>query len=127
VGMISQTQDEACVATFARLPFVNGGTYALLGGRPHPRAYGTYPRFLGRYLRDERIVSLEEMIRKLTSQAARAMNLRGVGALCPGYAADLVAFDPERVRDRATFAEPMIAPEGIAYVVVRGSVAVDGG
>jgi N-acyl-D-amino-acid deacylase len=127
VGMISHSQNEACVRAFARLPFVNGGTDALLGGRPHPRAYGTYPRFLGRFVREERLLSLEEMVRKLTSQAARAMNLRGVGEVKPGYAADLAVFDAARIEDRATFAEPMASPEGISYVVVRGQVAVEAG
>jgi N-acyl-D-amino-acid deacylase len=127
VGMISHSQSEEVVERFMRLPYVNGCTDGLLGGRPHPRAYGTFPRFLGRYVRERQVVPLEEMIRKLSAQAAKAMNLTEVGEVRPGSSADLVAFDPERVADTATFEKPIAFPVGVAHVVVRGAIAVKNG
>lgn len=127
VGMVTHSQSEEVVRRFMRLPYVNGCTDGLLGGRPHPRAYGTYPRYLARYVRDEKVVPLEEMVRKLTSQAAHAMNLTGVGLVTEGFAADLVAFDLSRVEDTATFEKPVSLPRGVEHVVVRGGVAVKKG
>jgi N-acyl-D-amino-acid deacylase len=123
VGMVSHSQDESVVLRFLRLPYVNVCTDALLGGRPHPRAYGTYPRVLGRYVR-EGAIPLEEAIRKMTSQAARAFGMSDVGTIAPGMRANLVAFEAERVRDTATFAEPIAYPEGIEYVLVGGDAVV---
>jgi N-acyl-D-amino-acid deacylase len=127
VSMISFSQTEEVVGRFMRLPWVNGCTDGLLGGRPHPRAYGTFPRLLGRYLREQQAtspmsipMSMEEMIRKLTSQAADAMHLDDRGRVAPGLAADLVAFDPATVADRATFPEPAQFPIGIEHVLVDG-------
>jgi N-acyl-D-amino-acid deacylase len=124
VGMVSHSQDETIVLRFLRLPYVNVCTDALLGGRPHPRAYGTYPRLLGKYVRDDHAIGLEEAVRKMTSQAARAFGLGDVGVIAEGKRANLVAFEAERVRDRATFAEPIAYPEGIEYVVVGGELVV---
>jgi N-acyl-D-amino-acid deacylase len=124
VGMVSHSQDESVVLRFLRLSYVNVCTDALLGGRPHPRAYGTYPRVLGRYVRDQQAISLEEAVRKMTAQAARAMGLADVGTIAPGMRANLVAFEVERVRDTATFAEPIAYPEGIEYVIVGGETVV---
>jgi N-acyl-D-amino-acid deacylase len=124
VGMVSHSQDEEVVERFMRLPYVNGCTDGLLGGRPHPRAYGSYPRFLGRYVRERKVLPLEEMVRKLTSQAAKAMRLPELGEVAAGFAADLVAFEPARVEDTATYEQPVAFPRGIAHVVVRGEVAV---
>jgi N-acyl-D-amino-acid deacylase len=126
VGMVSHSQDESVVLRFLRLPYVNVCTDALLGGRPHPRAYGTYPRVLGRYVR-EGAIALEEAIRKMTSQAARAFGMSDVGTIAPGMRANLVAFEAERVRDTATFAEPIAYPEGIEYVLVGGDAVVTKG
>lgn len=120
VGMVSHNQSEDVVQRFATLPYVNVCTDGLLGGRPHPRAYGTYPRILGRLVRERRAMTLEEAIRKMTDQAARAMNVRGVGRVEVGYPADLVLFEEARVIDHATFEEPMRDPEGIVHVLVNG-------
>ena len=127
VGMVSHSQDERIVARFLALPYVNVCTDALLGGRPHPRAYGTYPRVIAKYVRNEHLVTLEEAIRKMTSQAANAFALTDVGTVAPGMRANLVAFEVNRVRDTATFADPVSYPEGIEYVVVGGEVAVSRG
>ncbi|HEY2517462.1 MAG TPA: D-aminoacylase [Polyangiaceae bacterium] len=120
VGMVSHSQDEAVVARFMRLPYVNVCTDALLGGRPHPRAYGTYPRVLGKYVREDGVLPLAEAVRKMTSQAAAAMGMKGVGVVAPGMRANLVVFEAERVRDTATFAEPIADPVGIEHVMVGG-------
>jgi N-acyl-D-amino-acid deacylase len=120
VGMVSHSQSEAVVERFLGKPYVNVCTDALLGAKPHPRAYGTYPRILGRYVRERRLVTLEEAVRKMTSQAARALGLADCGEVRVGAPADLVVFDPEVVADRATFAEPLLPPVGIEHVFVRG-------
>jgi N-acyl-D-amino-acid deacylase len=127
VGMVSHSQDERVVERFLALPFVNVCTDALLGGRPHPRAYGTYPRLLGRYVRERQLLSLEEAIRKMTSQAAMAFRLADVGALAPGLRANLVAFDLSTVRDTATYEEPVSFPVGIEHVLVGGEAVVSRG
>jgi len=95
------------------------------GGKPHPRAYGTFPRVLGRYVREERVLTLEDAIRKMTSLPAGKVGLEDRGVIKEGLAADIVIFDPAKIRDRATYAEPHQYPEGIAYVIVNGQVVVD--
>jgi N-acyl-D-amino-acid deacylase len=127
VAMVSFSQDEAVVRRFLALPWVNACTDGLLGGRPHPRAYGTYPRILGRYVRDQGLMTLEEAVRKLTSQAADAFGLAGHGRVRPGARANLVVFDPATVADRATFEEPMQFPIGIRDVLVGGAPIVRNG
>ena len=127
VSMISFSQTEEVVRRLMRLPWVNGCTDGLLGGRPHPRAYGAFPRFLGRYVGAATGLTLEEMVRKLTSQAADAMHLPDRGRVAPGQVADLVAFDAAAVSDTATFEEPMQAPRGIEHVIVRGEKVIAAG
>ena len=96
-------------------------------GHPHPRWYGTFPRVLGRYVREEGVLSLEEAIRKMTSMPASAIGLTDRGVIAEGMAADLVVFDPETVLDRATFEDPHQYPEGIDFVVVNGTVTLEEG
>ena len=96
-------------------------------GHPHPRAYGTFPRVLGRYARDEGVLSLEDAVRKMTGMPAARLGLDGRGTLAAGAFADVVIFDPLTVADRATFVAPHQYPVGIDYVIVNGTVAVDGG
>ncbi len=127
VSMISFSQSEEVVARVMKEPYVNVCTDGLLGGRPHPRAYGTYPRILGRYVREQAVLPLEEAVRKMTSQAADAMHLGDRGRIAPGQAGDLVLFDAATVIDRATFADPLQSPIGIRDVVVGGVLVVDGG
>jgi N-acyl-D-amino-acid deacylase len=124
VAMISFSQEEAVVERFLRLPFANVCTDGLLGGKPHPRAYGTFPRVLGRYVRERAVLTLEEAIRKMTSQAADAFGLRGAGRLAEGHRANVVVFDPDAVADRATFEDPMQYPVGIRDVLVGGAPVV---
>ncbi|MDO9508349.1 MAG: D-aminoacylase [Thermovirgaceae bacterium] len=94
------------------------------GGKPHPRGYGTFPRFLARYVREKRLLRLEEAVRKITSMPAGIMGLKDRGMLKEGFRADLVVFDPETIRDKATFEDPHRFPEGIDLVVVNGETAV---
>jgi N-acyl-D-aspartate/D-glutamate deacylase len=93
----------------------------------HPRAFGAMPRVLGRYVREEKLLTVEEAVRKMTSLAARRVRLFDRGILRPGLAADLVVFDPDRVRDLATFEAPLRYAEGISHVVVNGKLVLDGG
>ncbi|MFV1966388.1 MAG: amidohydrolase family protein [Pirellulaceae bacterium] len=99
----------------------------LIGGLPHPRAWGTFARYLGHYTRDLGIYELSDCIRRMTSLPARRLGLWDRGILRPGMAADVVVFEPETIRDTATFAEPKQFPTGIDYVLVNGVVAVDSG
>ncbi|MGZ3428643.1 MAG: N-acyl-D-amino-acid deacylase family protein, partial [Polyangia bacterium] len=127
VSMISFSQSEEVVARVMQEPYVNVCTDGLLGGRPHPRAYGTYPRILGRYVREQKVLTLEEAVRKMTSQAADAMHLPDRGRIAPGQTGDLVMFDAAKVIDRATFADPLQTSAGIVHVVVNGVAVVENG
>jgi N-acyl-D-amino-acid deacylase len=118
VAMISHSQGEAVVERILTQPYVNLCTDGLLGGRPHPRAYGSFPRLLARYVRERGLLTLEEAVRRMTSQAADAMHLAARGRLAVGQPADVVVFDPNRVADRATFDEPVAFPDGIDEVIV---------
>jgi N-acyl-D-amino-acid deacylase len=93
---------------------------AFLESNPHPRAYGSFARLLGRYVRDEGVIPLEEAIRRLTSFPAGAFGIADRGVLEPGAFADVVVFDPQAITDRATFAEPHQYSEGVAHVFVNG-------
>jgi dihydroorotase/N-acyl-D-amino-acid deacylase len=94
---------------------------------PHPRAYGTFPRILGHYVRDLHALTLEAAVRKMTGVAAERMGLRERGLLREGYFADITVFDPGTVEDRATFAHPTQTAAGIRYVVVNGRFTLDEG
>jgi N-acyl-D-amino-acid deacylase len=96
-------------------------------GKPHPRLYGTFPRVLGKYVREEKIVPLEEMIRRMTALPAAHMGFVRRGRLKIGWAADICVFDPARVIDKSTFKEPAVYPEGIRKVIVNGRIVVDDG
>lgn len=97
------------------------------GGKPHPRSYGTYARVLGKYVREERVLGLEEAVRKMTSLPAQRLGRFDLGLIRPGCVADLVSFDPERVGERATFQEPHQFCAGVTHVVVNGQVVIEDG
>jgi len=101
--------------------------YGIVGqGMPHPRFYGTFPRIIGQYVHDERLLSLEQAVHKMTGGSARALKLRDRGLLAEGYRADLAIFDPEDFRDRATYAEPHRYPSGArTSTIVNGVIVVD--
>src|SRR5262245_18457209 len=93
----------------------------------HPRAYGTFVRVLGHYVRETPLFSLPEAVRRMTGLPTDILGLRDRGYVREGLAAELVAFDPNGVTDRRTYAQPTLRPDGIEYVVVNGAVAVDSG
>ena len=93
-------------------------------GKPHPRGFGTFPRVLKRYVRDARLLTLEEAVRRATSLPARRLGLRQRGVIAPGWFADIVVFDPANVADTATYEDPYRYPNGIAHVLVNGVTVV---
>ncbi|MGG4032522.1 D-aminoacylase [Paenibacillus cisolokensis] len=95
-------------------------------GKPHPRSYGTFPKVFAKYVRDEKLLTLEQAVRKVSSFPASRFKLGKRGLLVPGYAADLVVFDPDTIRDTATYQEPIRFPDGISCTIVNGKVTVSG-
>jgi N-acyl-D-aspartate/D-glutamate deacylase len=91
----------------------------------HPRNYGTFPKILRKYVRQERVLTLEEAIRKMTSAGATKLGLMDRGILRPGFYADVTVFDPLNVRERATYQDPIQLPEGIEYVFVNGTLTIE--
>ena len=135
VGALYHMMSEDDVKTAMQFPWVSVGTDApaikpegeLGRGQPHPRTYGTFPRILGRYVRELHVVPLPEAIRKMTSLAARQVKIAERGTLKNGYFADVVVFDPNTVADRATYEKPHQYPVGIGTVIVNGVVTVRNG
>ena len=120
-------QMEDDVMTLIRRPdYMVGSDSIPVGGKPHPRAYGTYPKILGR-LRRRTGDPLEQLIQRMTDNPARRFGLKQRGRIAAGYFADIVVFDPDRINDRATYEDPAVAPVGISYVAVNGRLALDGG
>jgi N-acyl-D-amino-acid deacylase len=99
----------------------------LVGGKPHPRAYGTFARILGHYSRDKGLLRIEEAVRRMTSFPANRLGLQDRGLLRPGLAADVVVFDPKRVLDRATFEDGRQPAEGVKHVLVNGQFVIRDG
>jgi dihydroorotase/N-acyl-D-amino-acid deacylase len=93
-------------------------------GLAHPRSYGTFPRILGQYVRDEHLLPLEDAVRKMTSATAARLSIRDRGLLRPGMFADIVIFAADKIADRATYEQPHQLPEGIRYVIVNGQVVM---
>jgi N-acyl-D-aspartate/D-glutamate deacylase len=135
VGCVYFIIDEADLALAMKQPWVavgsDGSALSIEGplraGVPHPRNFGTFPRVLGRYVREMKVISLEEAIRKMTSLPASILGLTDRGQIKEGMWADLVIFDPATVADRATFEDPFQYPIGISTVLVNGAVVLDDG
>jgi N-acyl-D-amino-acid deacylase len=126
----AMSEDDVRVAM--RAPWVSVGqdagaaTPAADGtGRGHPRGFGTFPRILGRYVRDEGVLTLEEAVRKMTSLAAQRVGIDDRGLLKQGFFADVVVFDPATIRDEATFESPQRIATGVRYVMVNGEIVLD--
>jgi N-acyl-D-amino-acid deacylase len=96
-------------------------------GKPHPRLYGSFPRVFAKFVREDRVLTLEEAVRKVTSFPAQRFKLGKRGLIIPGYAADLVMFDPETIQDLATFQNPKQYPKGISNVWVNGQITLEEG
>ncbi|MGW5422661.1 N-acyl-D-amino-acid deacylase family protein [Streptomyces sp. NPDC003943] len=119
---------EANVRAIMRHRVHTAGSDGILhGARPHPRAYGTFPEYLGRYVREERVLSLEECVAHLTSRPAARLRLPDRGLVKEGYVADLVLFDPATVASGATYERPTGLPVGIPHVLVDGRFVIEDG
>lgn len=127
VGMVDFYGLEEHVIKIMTRPEMNVCTDGLLSGTPHPRVYGSFPRVLGKYVREEKILTLEEAIHKMTGKAATALGIKERGFIKAGYFADITMFDPNTIIDRGTFENSMQFPEGIEYVLVNGEVALEKG
>jgi len=135
VSVVIFSMCEEDVQMVMRQPFVFVGSDAtcrapygpLAEGKPHPRTYGTFPRLLGRYVRELGVLTWEEAIAKMTGRPAAKLGLAQRGTLAVDNFADIVVFDPATIADRATFTEPMQYPAGIPYVIVNGVLTIDGG
>lgn len=125
VTAMSEENVAAMIAHPAGMVCSDAGARAtdgpLSGGSPHPRTYGSFPRLLGKYVREERAIPLEAAIAKITGAPARRLCLRKRGVLAPGMAADVVLFDPATIADRATFEQPHRYPVGLPHVIVNGA------
>ena len=104
-----------------------GTDSTFVGAKPSPRSYGSYPRILGQFVRDEALLSLETAVAKMTSMPAARLGLKRRGRIADGSVADLVVFDPKTVRANATYDEPRQFPEGIEHVIVNGTLVVEAG
>jgi len=135
VGMINFSLNEETFKRIIMHPLVvigsDGWALAPYGqlakDKPHPRSYGTFPRMLGRYVRDERILSMGRAIEKMTSLTAEKFGLTGRGRIQKGYYADMVIFDPDTVMDMSTWQDPHCYPVGIPYVIVNGELVIENG
>lgn len=127
VGMVDFYGKEEQVVRVMRRPEMNACTDGLLGGKPHPRVYGAFPRILGKYVRQDKALTLEEAVYKMTKKPAETFHMTGRGQIKEGYEADITIFDPETIIDKGTFTDPCQYPEGIEYVLVNGKIIVDKG
>lgn len=131
VSVVTTAMSETDVVSIMRYPYTaiasDGGVREFGAGRPHPRSYGTNARVLNEYVRLRKTLTLEDAIRKMTSLPAQIFQFSDRGLIREGMAADLVIFDPDRVRDNATFDKPHQYASGFDWVVVNGRVAVEGG
>lgn len=135
VGMVIFMMKEENLTRILAHPLVGIGTdgearapYGLLGrGKPHPRVYGTFPRAIGKYVREEKLLKLEEMLKKMTSVPAKKFGLQKRGVVRAENIADLVIFDPDKIVDKATWKEPHQYPAGVEYVLVNGEIVIDKG
>ncbi len=127
-GCVFHAMSEDDVENIMKHPFTMIGSDGRLVkpgmGHPHPRGYGTFPRVLGRYVREKKTLTLSNAIRKMTSMPAESLHLTDRGLLKEGLKADVTIFNPDTVIDKATFENPHQYPEGIAYVIVNGEFAV---
>jgi len=130
-SMVFHGMSEKDVSNIMKIPFnmiaSDAGIRILGSGNPHPRGYGTNARVLGKYVREKKIISLEEAIRRMTTLPARKFNIENRGIIREGAIADIVVFDENTVTDMATFEQPHQLSTGFSYVLVNGQVTVDQG
>jgi N-acyl-D-amino-acid deacylase len=128
-GVSGDRDNEEPIKAIVKHPLGGYATDAIdIGrGKPHPAAYGTYPRILGKYVREEKLLTLEDAIRRMTSFPASRLGIRDRGIIAEGYFADLVLFDPDKIIDRATFEDPRQFAEGIECIIINGQPLLEGG
>ena len=128
---IYHAMDESDVERIMQHPATiigsDGGVSVFGAGVPHPREYGTFPRVLGRYVRERGVLTLEEAVRKMSGATAQRLGLQQRGLLQEEFYADITVFDPELVGDRATFESPQQYAVGVQYVIVNGHLVIDQG
>lgn len=124
VGMAVFMMCEDDIKTILKNELGMVGTDGLYGGKPHPRLHGTFPRILGKYVRQEKLISLSQAIRKITSCPAQRYGIKDRGMIMEGMKADITIFDENKIIDKATFDNPFDYPDGIKYVMINGKVAV---
>ena len=135
VGTIYFVMSEENIAKKIARPWMAFGSDAeslapegdFLLSNPHPRAYGTFARLLGKYVRDEKVISLQEAVRRLTSLPAENLSIKDRGSLKEGYFADITIFDPASIQDHASFAVPHQYSTGMQHVIVNGVPVLTGG
>ncbi len=135
VGAIFFSMSEENLKRFLKLPYAMIGSDssarsfsgATSNGRPHPRGFGSFPRFISRYVRDEGLMTISDAIRRITHLPSMTFGLKERGLIKEGFYADIVVFDYDKITDRATFEEPYRKSEGIAYVFVNGRLSVKEG
>jgi N-acyl-D-amino-acid deacylase len=136
VTALYHMMSEDDIVTALKFPWTSIGSDAGAAARPstpdglglaHPRSYGNHPRLIARYVREKKVLSLEEAIRKMTSWPATRMRLANRGTIKEGNWADVVIFDYDKIQDRATYERPLLYPVGIDYVLVNGGVVIDQG
>ncbi len=132
IGAIFHSMNEENLRRFLSLPYAMVGSDSSARstggpthtGKPHPRSYGTFPRFIGRYVRDMKLMQMSEAVHRITMLASETFGLKERGMIRGGLYADLVIFNENRINDGATFEEPFLRPEGIYYVFVNGTPVV---
>ncbi|EYE89556.1 D-aminoacylase [Fervidicella metallireducens AeB] len=127
VGLVDFYGTEEHVKLIMSRPEHNVCTDGIMGGKPHPRLYGAFPRVLSKYVREEKAFTLETAIHKMTGKAADVLGLTDRGILKEGLAADIVIFDPEKIQDTADYTNPTQYPLGIEYVLVNGKILINEG
>jgi N-acyl-D-aspartate/D-glutamate deacylase len=130
VGMVVFMMDDADIERIMADSVTmigSDGIPSLGGSKTHPRMTGTFPRVLGRYVREKGVLSLENAIRKMTALPAQTFRLKNKGLLKQGLDADITLFDPATVSDTGTYQDPFQPPAGVPYVLVNGQIAVDQG
>jgi N-acyl-D-amino-acid deacylase len=125
-GVVCKSMIEADIRTFYQQPWVMVASDGGIGMR-HPRGAGAFPRVLGRYVREQRWLKLEEAIRKMSAFPAQRLGLRERGVIKPGMKADVVIFDARKIIDHSTMTKPFAEPEGMLHVLVNGVPVVEGG
>ena len=122
--MLAFSMNEESVKKIGRENFGFVGTDGLPGRRPHPRLWGTFPKILRKWVREEKFLTLQEVVHKFSSGPAEKLNLKDRGEIKIGKIADIVIFDFNQVGDRATYEKPTLSAKGIKYVIVNGKIVI---